>query len=126
MTKKRSFEYNLMEIRKNNSFTEEYEIDCMDFRDSTSPLTKLKSATVYVNFHIDGNDVILSGKVSINATTICSRCGKEIDISMIENFEEVYSGEETVDIKDVISEAITLAEPIRVLCKDLSCNKVKI
>jgi|GEM_PF-3304375 uncharacterized metal-binding protein YceD (DUF177 family) len=114
--KRNNFEYGLESIRKREGLSERYEVEAKSFSNCTTPITSLKSIEVEVDFFVKGESVELIGYVNSKAKTLCSRCGKEIDISMKGEFENSYTGNDLIDIKPLIEEAITLSEPMKSIC----------
>lgn len=116
--KKNNFEYSIEKIKKDGGLSEVYDVDVSLFSNCTSSITDLNYMQVRVDFFVNDNSVILNGSIRAKAKTICSRCGEKIEIKMSEEFENIYEKMETVDIKPLIDEALTLSEPLRSLCSD--------
>ncbi|HOJ86881.1 MAG: YceD family protein [Elusimicrobiales bacterium] len=123
---KNVFEYDIKKIKRDGGLTENYDSDIALFSNCLSPITSLNRINISVEFYLNENSVLLTGKVEAKAKTVCSRCGKEMEIDMSEEFEETYETEETVNIKPLIDEALTLSEPLKSVCqKDCSKKQVE-
>lgn len=119
---KNVFEYDIKKIKRNGGLNENYDSDINLFSECLSPITSLSRVNISVEFCLNEDSVLLTGIVKAKAKTICSRCGKDLEIDMSEEFEETYKEEEVVNIKPLIDEALTLSEPIKSLCSN-NCSK---
>lgn len=115
--KKNNFVYNVEEIKKRGKVVEDFQADESIFYNSLSSLMKLRYLNVMVEFSTNPDGLFLNGKIEAVVDTICSKCGREITTTLIEGFNEVYNQHgDIIDIEPVISETLTLAEPMRILC----------
>jgi uncharacterized protein len=121
--KKNNIIYNLDEIRKKKVFKENLSIDGESFEECNSYMYKINHVNISVEFATNGRDVIMNGKIKVNMKSICSRCGRDLDLDREEEFYEVYPPTvDEVDIKPLISESIILSQPMKVLCNP-QCGK---
>lgn len=115
---KNVFDYDIKRIKRDGGLSENYDSDTALFSDCLSPITSLSQINITVEFYSNENSVFLTGKVKAKAKTVCSRCGKDLEIDMSEEFEETYKDEEIINIKPLIDEALTLSEPIKSVCQN--------
>ncbi len=82
----------------------------------------LLSLTAEADFSVGSGDLLLEGGIKAVAALPCDRCNAGFKASLAESFDEVYEySVESIDIEDLVRQALVLAVPAKILCSD-SCK----
>ncbi len=112
-----SFVFKTDELKKSGGFKGSLKADVKEFT-NTFIRGKLKEIFVSFSISIGDNTFFIEGEIKATAFFECSRCLKEIELTLVDYFEDtIESLAEEIDIKPIIKETLSMMEPLRTVCK---------
>lgn len=112
-----SFVFKTDELREKGGFKGSLKADGGAFED-VFVHGRLKEIDVSFSISIGDNAFFLEGEIKATAYFECSRCLKEIELSLFDRFEDtIESIGEEIDIKPTIRETLSMMEPSRAVCE---------
>ncbi len=113
------FVFRQSEIRAGGGLHRVIECDTALFADALEGKGALLSLTAEADFSVGSGDLLLEGGIKAAAALPCDRCNADFRASLAESFDEVYEySVESIDIEDLVRQALVLAVPAKILCSD--------
>lgn len=117
--KQSPFVFRQSEIRAGGGLRRVIECETALFSAALEGKGTLLSMTAEADFSVGSGDLLLEGGIKAYATLPCDRCNADFKASLDESFDEVYEySVESIDIEDLVRQALVLAVPAKILCSD--------
>lgn len=111
------------EIEKLKGLKKEIALNGKDFHNAFIFPVKIKELKTNILFSCGSNSIFLEAALQGKLILSCAICLKEFEYALKEEFNQAYnSSEEIIDLKPLISEVLTLAEPLKPICSEKCKN----
>ena len=109
--------FKIEEIKNNKGLKINIKPELSLFSDSLTQYSKLKDLTIDCVFSIGASSIMLEAEVEADIELTCSLCLKKFDKKIKETIEEFYDiNNEEIDLKGILSETLSMMEPMRPVC----------
>jgi uncharacterized protein len=107
------------EIRAQHTLDESAELDSKILGSSDNQVRFTSPVKVDVQAQMTHENIVVLGKVSTQVQMTCGRCLTEYKSDLKGNFQDIFSfDQETIDLTELIREAVLVDVPLRGLCKE--------